>query len=422
MATKWSDDAFLDELRQKSDKLADACVEKIYAAHDAKKVSRLFAQMNSNDEPLPEGLPREAWDFFTQTHELAGELLDPQSDLVSHERIHNGEDALMKHAYAAGLIYLAKSMLEGYASPPLSKVLYLSGDLGHHPWMRLLGTLQMVVNVGTLRGFERRGSAVMTTQKLRLLHAGIRLKIVPRYLPDYEKEYGVPVSYLVIDGMRRLGLDVPAEDEEDLYYVWQVFAVLMGIHPDGEPTSFDYVPRNVAEAAEFYASYSRRHYVSAKENPEGVELAQADLDMLRALLPRTARAFGLGILPRYYMNVLMDREACRRVRIKPVRGHWLVKWFFPKIMHWFHRHADALPGHMVEGFSRVLFQGIINKRWDGQVYYLVPDSLADLRKLAEAPPKRRPHPPVPSPALDVMPPPEAVVEEGGAEAEGPPPR
>ena len=92
-----------------------------------------------------------------------------------------------------------------------------------------------------------------------------------KYRPHYQEKFGVPVnhedmlatimafSYLLIDGMRRLDLELQEAEAEDLYYAWRVFALLMGIHPDGRPHDDSLIPATLAEAAEFYASYVRRN-------------------------------------------------------------------------------------------------------------------------------------------------------------------
>ena len=83
---------------------------------------------------------------------------------------------------------------------------------------------------------------MVTAQKLRLLHAGIR-RLATKYRPAYQARFGVPVnhedmlatimafSYLLVIGIERLGLPLSRTEAEDLYYLWRVFAVLMGIHP-----------------------------------------------------------------------------------------------------------------------------------------------------------------------------------------------
>ena len=387
MATRWSEDAFLDEIRRHVDAEADACVKRLFAEGGASGSAALFRHVTSNDDRLPEGSPPALVEFFGTTR-----ALPPGTDLA---RLTRGEFIWMKHAFPAALVLLAKSLPEGYAAPSFGQILSLSGDLERHPYRRLLGVLQMVVNVSSPGGFAENGKAIGTAQKMRLMHAGIRSLVLRRMKPPFDTaRYGPPVnledmlatvmgfSYLVIDGMRILGVGLRPDEEEDLYYLWRTFAQLVGIHPAGRPDSGEWVPSGIAEAAEFYAAFKRRHYVGPDQNPKGVALAWENLRMLQELIPRGWRLVGLGVVPRIYMQDLIGAEGCARVKIPPVLGHRLVKAVLLGLVRLSHRAIDDVPTRVDESVSRLLFQGMINRNWHGEVTFLIPDTLADLRKLA----------------------------------------
>jgi hypothetical protein len=378
----WNDQ-FLNTLRRIGDPLADEFLKIIIKDDELKGIRALFGEMNSNDETPPAAIFPKLTEFFNATHELpAGVDLD---------RIHRGEDVFMTHAFEGALVLLAKSLPEGYAAPNLSIILNLSGLLRTHPYKRLLATLQTVINVSTCRGFQAGGRAVITAQKLRLLHAGIR-HLTRRYRPEFESAYGVPAnqedmlgtimgfSYLVIMGMRTLNVGLTSSEEEDFFYVWRVFAHMMGIHPEGKPDSVEHLPTDVNDAGEFYEAFKRRHYVSARENPDGVALAAANLKMLKDMIPRLLRLLGFGLLPRMYMQELIGPEGCARVDIQPVPGHALLKWLLThlhKLQELFERNDR--PDHL--RFSQMLFQDMINRAYDGPVTFTIPDSMKDLKGL-----------------------------------------
>lgn len=387
MATHWSDDAFLDKIRSQVDTEANACVKSLFADGGAARSRELFAHLTSNEDQLPDTAAPALREFFATTR-----ALPPDADLA---RLERGEQVWMRQAFPAALVLLAKSLPEGYSAPSFGEILHVSRDLERHPYRRLLGVLQMVVNVSAPGGFGERGRAITTAQKMRLLHAALRVQILPKALPGFDAaKLGPPInledmlatvmgfSYLVIDGLRILGAGLEEREEEDLYYLWRVFARLVGIHPPGEPQNADYVPASVAEAAEFYVAYKRRHYVDAAQNPKGVVLAHDNLHMLQDLMPRGWRLLGLGVVPRIYMQDLIGAEGCARVGIEPVTGDWLMKALLVWLVRLSHRVIDAVPARLDEALSRRLFQGMINRTWDGQVTFLIPDSLADVRKLA----------------------------------------
>lgn len=387
MATRWSDDTFLNGIRSQVDTQADACVARLFATTGVKGSAGLFRHLTSNEDRLPDDAPAPLVEFFATTR-----ALPPGFDLA---RIGRGEQVWMKHAFEAALVLLAKSLPEGYAARSFGEVLSVSGDLERHPYRRLLGVLQMVVSVSSPGGFEKTGRAITTAQKMRLLHAAIRSHVIARQQPPFDSAgLGPPInledmlatvmgfSYLVIDGLRILGAALRPDEEEDLYYLWRSFAQVVGIHPAGRPESGEYVPADVAEAAEFYAAFKRRHYVEAARNPKGVVLARHNLKMLQDLMPRAWRLAGLGIVPRIYMQDLIGAEGCARVGIAPVVGHRLLKSALHGLVRLSHRVIDSVPARADETVSRLLFQGIINRSWHGEVTFLIPDSVADVRRLA----------------------------------------
>jgi hypothetical protein len=385
MTTDRWNPSFLDTLRSEGDPDADEALRRIMGDNEAASIRTLFAVMDSNDEVPPSAHFPVLSEFFK-----ASETLPPDVDLA---RLHRGEDVFIDHTYAGALALLAKSLPEGYQAPNLSIILNISGDLRTHTYRRLLATLQTVVNVSTCRGFTAGGRAVITAQKLRLLHAGIR-HLVPRARPEYRGAYGVPVnqedmlatimgfSLLVIEGWRVLGAGLTRRQEEDFLYLWIVFARMMGIHPAGEPHSAAYVPAGLDEATTFYRLYEQRHYVDGSRNPDGVALAGANLAMLRRLIPRPLRWLGFGALPGICMGDMMGEEACRRLGIPPVAGHHILKFLLLNLHRLFHpRAGNHTSDH--ERFGMILFRYLIDRSYGGEVTFTVPTDVSQLKTMVD---------------------------------------
>ncbi len=379
---RWTED-FLNRLRRESDPHADEALRRIVADQEANAIRAVFSRMNSNDDiPIGSTFPVLA-DFFQTTGNLPPDV-DP-------DRIRRGEEVFRRHVFAGALVLLTKSLPEGYQAPNLSIILNISGQLRTHTYKRLLATLQTVVNVSTGGGFQRDGRAIITAQKLRLLHAGIR-HLTRKYRPDYESTYGIPVcqedmlgtimgfSLLVLEGWRTLGAGLSREEEEDYLYLWLVFARMMGVHPAGEHNSRAYIPDNVDDAAVFYRAYQRRHYVQSLHNPDGVDLAKANLAMLKGQIPLLFRLFGFGILPRLCMQELLGSEACARLDMTQVRGHALLKWILTHIHALVSPEARAL-SRIEERFGLIIFQDMINVAYDGEVTFTVPENLRQLKTM-----------------------------------------
>ncbi|HTV03513.1 MAG TPA: oxygenase MpaB family protein [Luteitalea sp.] len=377
--SQWSDDRFLDGLRQSGDPLADAAVARLRDEGGSRAVGQAFRVLQGNSTPLPPDAPPALKTFMS---EAAGLPTD-----VSLERLQAGGQAFLRNALPSVVVLLASSLPRGYAAPCLTEILSISGDLARHPYERLMGVVQLLVDVSDGHAFADGGRAIVTAKKLRLLHAGIRV-LTDQYRPQFRAAYGVPVnhedmlatimafSYLLVDGIGRLGLTLPRSEAEDLYYVWHTFARLMGIHPPDRPEDASLVPANLSEAAEFYTAYVRRTNTSAARNPAGVALTTANLAMMQRLLPPVARAFGAGLAPRLFMTELLTCEELARVGFTPLPGHALLKSMVTMVLRigqWA-GERDAL----VDKLAHLIMQGMVAVDRRGEVEFSVPFSRLDL--------------------------------------------
>lgn len=391
--SRWSDAAFLDRLRSEGDREADDCLAELAGA--GQNFSELFRFLNSNHAQVPVDAPDALRRFFADAMRTPA----PDGQPVDRARLARGEDVFMTHACCSALALLAMSLPAGYAAPNLARVLVMSGNLKNHPYTRLLGVLQMVVNVTARGGFEPNGKALVTAAKLRLLHAGVR-HLVHRRIPEYQSQYGVPVNHedmlatimgfslLVIRGLQRMGVGLGEQEADDYFYLWRTYALAMGIRPADAPDSTEYLPASLDEADEFYAAYARRHYRDAAENPEGVELTRASLMMLEHMVSLTPlRRLGAGLVPRIYMQQMLGVDGLVMRGVPPVRFHLLTSVallsalkLWTALGAWLDRRTGQ---HVHEMLSQAFFQGLIDRTMTGEVSFLIPERLSDLKALAD---------------------------------------
>ena len=398
MDERWSDDQFLDEIRAHVDSVADDCVT---ALGTQKNFADIFQKDISNWAKLPDDAPAALQEFFATTdrHLLLEKDLERFPFGVDPDRLDRGERVFLDHAFFASVVLLAKSLPEGYAAPCLSSLLNLSGNLRTNPYRRLMGVLQLVLDVSSVHGFEEHGRALAAARQARLMHAGIR-RFAPRLMPTYTETYrGQPVnledmlgtimglSLLVIDGLPKLGDALPANEAEDYYYLWRAFAVAMGIHPPEQHGSDAWVPATLDDARAFYASYERRHYQSdAALNPDGVALAQENLSMLHVLLPLPLRLPGLNRIPELLMTQLIGDEGCRRIGlvpyVVPLGLHELAVGALSTMIG-FGRWLDRIDptGNWHPTISEVLLQGMIKQQYGGVVTFEIPENIKEVQEM-----------------------------------------
>lgn len=375
----WDEDE-LNRMRNVGDPLADETVAELVAHFGEDQIDRAFAAMRRVDMELPLDAPAPLRRFVEATARVPS-----GTDLA---RIKRGAELFLDNATLAALALLAKSLPAGYASPRLTQILHFTGNLERHPYRRVLGVLQMLVNITQDGAFHDRGLAIVTGQKLRLLHAGVR-RVVRSSFPAYAAKFDTPIcqedlvytivtfSHHVIEALGTFDVPRHAALAEDYFYLWRVYGELQGIRPE-------WMPQSLEEAAAFSEAYARRNFVEAKNNPEGLELTQADLRMMRELLPRWLRALGLGALPKLMMARLLGRDAAARVGVKRQPGHYILEWLLLEgPILWRKLWQHLTPSHAAhDAVSRLFFEALIKRAWKGEVFYTVPLTRQDLQKLA----------------------------------------
>ena len=384
-AQRWSDDEILDRLRREADPLADEIVRELHEEHGLEASNRVFQLLTHDHQALPDDAPEPLRRFMNATCDVP-----PGFD---EDRLERGAKVFRTHIFPATVILLASSLPCGYSAPCLSRVLTMSNNLGQHPYKRLMGVVQLIVNVSShLHRHHDDGRILLSAQKLRLLHAGIRY-LVPKHRPQFHERFGVPVnhedmlatimgfSFLVIEGLETLGVGLTQEEAEDFYFVWKLFAQMMGIHPEGQPESDAYVPENVAAARVFYRSYERRHYTTAAENPDGVELARYNLQMMEDLIPAPLRRLGLGKAPRIAMHELLGDEGMARVGLELPEGHnHHGNEGHGHLVGLLRKTTRGLGGFMADHLGLVIFQHMIDVNREGEVRFLIPPDLETIRR------------------------------------------
>lgn len=371
-------EALQRRMRERGDPPADLAVEKMVESHGIDAANRIFRTFIASVDELPADAPAPMREFVEATSELP-----PGLDVAQAEE---GARVLLDNAVLSAFVLLAKSLPEGYAAPPLARILHFTHGLQYHPYRRLLGVLQLLVNVSEPGAFVPRGRAVVTAQKLRLLHAGIR-RVVRKEDPEFVRLHGVPVcqedliftsltfSHHVIEGLKILGAPLSAGQAQAYYAMWHGYALLQGIEPD-------WMPAKLEDAEAFCASYAR-HFVDAKSNNAGVVLTQADLDMLGGLVPWPLRALGLGFAPHYYMYRLIGPEAAARVNLSPVIGHPVLGFLLTQLPAlWRRLWGKLTPDRNVhQVVSWLFFRHLIKRAWNGEVTFSIPESRPDLKRL-----------------------------------------
>lgn len=409
----WTDVEQLDTLRTQGDPAADACAAALAEAGvTARQLRPLFGRLRAEGAEVPDSAPPELREFLrhirTDTRRDDGLPLPTWAD---REAILRGQLAFRERTLPCVLVMLCKSLVEGYAAPSMARILNLSGELRARPFHRLMGTLQLLQDVGSPGSFEPGRVGPVVAKEMRLLHAGVRANVARDAMgldahDAFVDTYGVPInqedmlgtilgfSLLVVDGLKVLGVPFSPQEAEDYYHVWRVYGHLAGIQRDGLDDDADAMPPTLDEARAFYRTY-HRHYVGATdfsggwrerslvENRDGVELADAHVGMLRRIMPRWMQTILHDRVPRIYIRELAGDVGCARVGVAPVTGHGLLRVAVEDLPRmWYRLWSRVSPSRHVK-VSEWFFSDLIQVAYEDPITYTVPRTVDDLREFVE---------------------------------------
>ncbi|MBX3190394.1 MAG: DUF2236 domain-containing protein [Labilithrix sp.] len=167
---------------------------------------------------------------------------------VDWDTCDRGGELLMRAGPLGGAVLGARSLVLGYASPAGNKPLVMSGRLQEQALKRLNETSRFVQAVCRPGGMRPFADGWQITLKVRLIHAQVRKMILGSGKWN-EGAWGVPVnqhdmagttllfSVAMIDGLRKLGMRIEADEAERYVHLWRWVGQVIGVHRDILPTS-----------------------------------------------------------------------------------------------------------------------------------------------------------------------------------------
>jgi hypothetical protein len=341
----WSD-AFLTASRQVGDPVGDAALHAIFERHDAASLKALMAKVVANDE-LPDDLPIEIRSFLEQTSALPSWVLP--------ERISAAERLFNTHGLISLVSLVCASLPECYTMRTGVRILDLTGQLGEHTNRRLHQTAVMVLAVMGRDGLAPNGHGIRQAQKVRLIHAAIRYRIlgaigaagvptsvgegIPASVPgavrsvadvirhrefDWQIDRdGYPINqedlaftlltfgYVIPRGMRQLGVPLTDDDFISFLHAWNVIGTIMGVHED-------LMAETPAEAEELFECIKKRQ---AGPSDAGTRLTDALLKVVERDLLRFPLIRPLGPI---LLRILVGDDTAKMLGLN-TRHAWLVR-------------------------------------------------------------------------------------------------
>ena len=368
MALRGWDDAFLDQMRQHGDPMADDAVREVHASGRPGAAMALLQTLVRNDAPPPEALPPELKTYLAETAAIPAPLLP---------HLKQGEDVFAEHGPEIFMLLGCYSLPAAYGARKGVQVLARTGQLSHQTQHRLFLTSQMVLDVMTPGGMNDGGRGIRTAQKVRLLHATVRQVLLNDDKQPWDPSLGVPInqedlagtlmtfSYHVMHGLEMLGIPIEPEEQEAYCETWRGIAKVMGLVDE-------MVPHSMAEAQVLTETIERRQIAAS---PQGRDLTQALLAMMSGELPRGLRGIPAALMRRLLPPNVSDFLGVPNPFLSQALVSALV-FALAAIDRFDHRSARRLK---LFRFITVQFmQFMISKDLGGRASFMLPASLHGL--------------------------------------------
>ena len=371
MTNRWTNQ-ILDQARTVGDPEADAVIEAVFRARDLDAVNGLLTTLILNDGLPSAELPPVVTDYLAQTAAPLG--------IESHV-LALGQEVFGVLGPEVLLVLGFYSLPADYAAKKGVQVLYRTGRLTQNPVRRVFETAQMVVDVMSPGGLGSAGRGLRSAQKVRLMHAAIRHLLTHDVSRPWDETLGVPVcqedlagtlmsfSFVVLDGLRRLGVALSSADQDAYFQTWLAIGRLMGIQPE-------LIPQNLAEGEQLTALIHKRQIAASSE---GVALATALMQGYEHLLPGPLRG-----VPASLIHFFLDHDPFSGQNVAAMLGIPPADWtrLLPDLVVDLDRfiglgRVNASLGDRAVGYvSRCLVEGLLLvERGGRRAPFTIPDSL-----------------------------------------------
>lgn len=255
------------------DSAADPLLKSLLERGAVPEVNELLWDWETNEQPLPDGLPSDLRDFMEDARQLPS--------WADHDKLELAAEFNKSHGIYLNLANGPGGGMLAAAIPQEARSVYYSNG-GADMESRVAKTSIFGFSVGSLDAFRPEGTCVVECLKTRLVHAAVR-HLLPQSehwresadedIPINQEDMLVTWHTLPTFAMRSMeDWEVPVTDDEAEAYlhVWQVTASMIGI-------SDEYIP------ATWQAAYEQSDEIMARNmgpTDEGIYIADTLLSQL----------------------------------------------------------------------------------------------------------------------------------------------
>jgi hypothetical protein len=305
-------------LLHEADPPADEAVASLIPpSGDTGPLEQFIAGLYRGDPP-PAGLPEPMERFLATASVLPSWACLPMIDAASKVFLDWGLLGVGAH--------IGASLPETYVIPRIAKLLDLTQQLDKDPIhadRRLWFTIRMCFDVLDENGLGAKGTGIVALQRLRLLHAMVRMFVQRRFESPHrlsrlssngiwDSENGLPInqlellhtlmtfSHVVLRSLDIWKCGLTPYQHESYIHIWNVAGALLGIRPE-------LLPRNADDATRTFEAMKERY---AAATPEALRLGHALEGFWDSLFPEVIRGEA-GEMMRYVVASLLSPETAQ---------------------------------------------------------------------------------------------------------------
>ncbi|MBI1223320.1 MAG: DUF2236 domain-containing protein [Bacteroidetes bacterium] len=381
----------LEKMRLESDPVADAVIAKIIGTGDTKHIQTLFNVLRQNNavqkssfSDLPDDLRDSVWEYFQQG--------DERPAFVDEDKIGIGEGVFQKYGPEICILLQTMALPLCYACRKGAKVLVMTGrtldtdDQVDPLARRLLETAQFVVYAMSPGGMRKGGMGIITTLKVRLIHASIRYYILNKHTNpsgwDVE-EYGHPLnqedlagtlyafSALTLHGLSKMGLQLGLEEKNAYMHCWKLVGHYNGLNPELLTDQYE-------EGWELGLAILRNQ---AAPSQDAKDLTKSCIDFIRAIMPMGMFTGQFESMMCYFCNSIGKKTGKNMSAILGMSRYLSIFrrmeiWLMDEIFRLLGKEEKALPflqvevGKFNQEFLKALSKQFFSKK--GIQFYIPP--------------------------------------------------
>ncbi|HTH56994.1 MAG TPA: oxygenase MpaB family protein [Cyclobacteriaceae bacterium] len=382
----------LNQFRYVTDPLADNLIAKIISSGQEKQINNVLMTLVRNSS-LQKGMfaafGPDLSTLLDDYFETSGQL----PDWADPGMIAKAQRVFELNGPTVFMLLNMSSLPMCYCCGNGAQVLYDTGRLmalgsDVDPLSRrLMETAQMIVNLLTPGGLDKKGQGVVTIQKVRLIHASIRyfLKRGQTGNPWNADKFGEPINQedlagtlmsfgpVILTGLKKLGVKLTNDDANAWMHCWNIAGHLLGIDEKFLPETYE---QGFQLATQILAH-------QAQESLPGIALASSCNKFIDYIIPGNA----FDGVPEYLMSYFLqdfsisskkDLPACVGIKAQGDLKDKLVlqlTHFVTKLVSGAESH-DSFVQKIIATFNKLLLQGIIYHYNGGKgVQFSIPPSL-----------------------------------------------